>query len=355
MEHELTPDGQEAIERLSYEIAMRRRLDFDGRKEIAGHIEDKVLGYLDGEESLTEEDALLLAREHFGERMTQPVFERSNVKDEFVGLFRALVIGVLPYGISLFLVCGFFNTIAHWADVNLMKRPETANSIAWIVGFFMVLLLTVALTPGVRRRSEKWSGKKLVFISGFVFILVMSIFDLGKFYTANLKLVNDFLLGVENQHPWVSVSLLIAFISSIYVCHGVVGYQFIRWQSRHFSAVGAIVGMVFWVAAHVVGFFSIGAFNFLVQKPSSSYEGAFWMVPWSQNYYQTAHDMGYIHRNDATNVVFSAIENALTQGAIGPFFVIPYFSVLTAGILAFLWWGTVNRNDPIEKFTITPA
>ena len=42
-------------------------VDDDTCEELYGHIEDRMLDYLSGEEPLTEEDAFVLVREHFGE------------------------------------------------------------------------------------------------------------------------------------------------------------------------------------------------------------------------------------------------------------------------------------------------
>jgi hypothetical protein len=66
MDKPLSPETQSQIRALCESIARRDQLGEDVQEELRGHIEDKVLGYLDGKEALTEEDALLLAREHFG-------------------------------------------------------------------------------------------------------------------------------------------------------------------------------------------------------------------------------------------------------------------------------------------------
>lgn len=49
------------------ELADRHELDEEAREEICGHLEDKLAGYLSGEVRPTEEDALVLARAHFGD------------------------------------------------------------------------------------------------------------------------------------------------------------------------------------------------------------------------------------------------------------------------------------------------
>ena len=66
MGRSLSVELESQIRALCESIAQRDQLGEDVQEELRGHIEDKVLGYLDGKEALTEEDALLLAREHFG-------------------------------------------------------------------------------------------------------------------------------------------------------------------------------------------------------------------------------------------------------------------------------------------------
>jgi hypothetical protein len=65
---EPTADTQAQIQQLVEEIAGCHHLAADLREELRIHIEDKIQAYLNGEELLTDQDALLLAREHFGNR-----------------------------------------------------------------------------------------------------------------------------------------------------------------------------------------------------------------------------------------------------------------------------------------------
>lgn len=49
------------------ELACRQGLSQDAQDEIRGHLEDKLLGYINGKVKITPEDALLLVRAHFGD------------------------------------------------------------------------------------------------------------------------------------------------------------------------------------------------------------------------------------------------------------------------------------------------
>ncbi len=55
------------LEQLSQKISVSQQLDDEIRAELLSHMEDKLSGYLDGSEMISEEDALILVREHFGD------------------------------------------------------------------------------------------------------------------------------------------------------------------------------------------------------------------------------------------------------------------------------------------------
>lgn len=59
---EISPQVQERIDALCRQISVAHELDADIQKELRGHIKDKLLAYLSGEERLTEQDALILVR-----------------------------------------------------------------------------------------------------------------------------------------------------------------------------------------------------------------------------------------------------------------------------------------------------
>src|SRR5690348_11709889 len=55
------------IRSLCKELAEKRGLSDEVREELCGHMEDKLVGYLKGEERVSVEDALVLVRAHFGD------------------------------------------------------------------------------------------------------------------------------------------------------------------------------------------------------------------------------------------------------------------------------------------------
>jgi hypothetical protein len=67
MGSQLSPETEAALRKLAREIGRARSLGEDAQEELYGHLEDKTLGYLSGEDGITEADAVLLTREHFGD------------------------------------------------------------------------------------------------------------------------------------------------------------------------------------------------------------------------------------------------------------------------------------------------
>lgn len=58
--------AQERIRSLCRRISVAHDLDAEIQEELYGHMEDKFLAYRSGEEPVTEDDAFILVREHFG-------------------------------------------------------------------------------------------------------------------------------------------------------------------------------------------------------------------------------------------------------------------------------------------------
>ena len=67
MDTHLTSKGEEQLRALARKIGASHELDAEVQEELFGHLEDQALAYLSGEEAVTEEDAILLTREHFGD------------------------------------------------------------------------------------------------------------------------------------------------------------------------------------------------------------------------------------------------------------------------------------------------
>ncbi len=78
----LSPEIQACIHKFAREISAGTHLEQEFEEELAGHVEDKIRGYLSGADPITEDDALLLARRHFG----NPQVVRTLLQETHAGL-----------------------------------------------------------------------------------------------------------------------------------------------------------------------------------------------------------------------------------------------------------------------------
>ena len=80
------------IEALVKNISVAQRLDAEIQMELRGHIEDKLRGYLRREIALSEADALLLTKAHFGDAgMIKGMFQEVHAPAYAGSLGRRLV------------------------------------------------------------------------------------------------------------------------------------------------------------------------------------------------------------------------------------------------------------------------
>jgi hypothetical protein len=92
MPETLRPETKERISALCEKISVSFDLDPDIQEELYGHLEDKLQAYMSGEERLTEEDAFILVREHFGSPAAIKVlFQDVHVRRYHVGFARRIM------------------------------------------------------------------------------------------------------------------------------------------------------------------------------------------------------------------------------------------------------------------------
>ncbi len=67
MTENLSKNITDKIRSLCSGITSANNLDKEIHEELCSHLEEKTLAYLSGREKVTEEDAFILVREHFGD------------------------------------------------------------------------------------------------------------------------------------------------------------------------------------------------------------------------------------------------------------------------------------------------
>lgn len=93
---------QERLRALCRQITVAEEIDPEIQEELMSHVEDRFNGYLHGKDHITEEDAFLLVREHFGNpAVVKELLQHAHVQEATVSLGRRLaaiaVVGVACY------------------------------------------------------------------------------------------------------------------------------------------------------------------------------------------------------------------------------------------------------------------
>lgn len=70
MSVKISPETHDKISALCKKISVAHNLDEEIQKELHCHIEDRLTGYLSGDEQITEDDAFILVERHFGDPAT---------------------------------------------------------------------------------------------------------------------------------------------------------------------------------------------------------------------------------------------------------------------------------------------
>ncbi len=88
----LSPEIVAKIDALAKQISVAEHLDAEIQAELRGHVEDKVRGYLSGEVRVSEGDAMILAKAHFGDaQVVKAMFQGVHRVEHATSLGRKLV------------------------------------------------------------------------------------------------------------------------------------------------------------------------------------------------------------------------------------------------------------------------
>ena len=142
MAEPLSSNTQEQMRALCKKISVAHSLDAEIRDELYGHMEDKLLAYLNGEEPVTEDDAYILVREHFGDpAVLKGLLQDVHAYEVHVSLarrlaaaFAASMIAMSSFSIFMCLVSlGYMNWIKWQGESN------SGNAIFAVVSSLMLL------------------------------------------------------------------------------------------------------------------------------------------------------------------------------------------------------------------------
>ena len=126
MDNSISPEMEERMRALCDDIASAEDLNSDLHDELYTHIEEKVLGYLSGEEMLSEADAYLLAKEHFGDRAkVRTQLEEVHPAGVKFKLYRRLSIAMIltiALGFCMGVPMQLFAVVLEQLSASLLQR-----------------------------------------------------------------------------------------------------------------------------------------------------------------------------------------------------------------------------------------
>jgi hypothetical protein len=181
MQDESIESAVREIRALCKELAENRGLSEEVREELCGHMEDKLMGYLKGEERVSVEDALVLVRAHFGDadrvghelaregkgaqRLWSFGFDHERVYLALlvivgVGTVVSIPLGLFMYALRVLGLSGPGVSTGHLPTWFLAWSPVIS---AGYVGLILMTLTARQLNPVVGRRLTRVLNWVLVF------------------------------------------------------------------------------------------------------------------------------------------------------------------------------------------------
>ncbi|MFA6471043.1 MAG: hypothetical protein WCU00_03295 [Candidatus Latescibacterota bacterium] len=176
MPDNLSSETSEKIRALCRKISVANNIDEEIQEELYSHMEDKFLGYLSGEEKITEDDAFILVREHFGDpEHIRFLMKEVHKVDTQISFFRKLgAIYIATSAVDLF--SGYINKLFQLALVwmfNVQHIRDTIGSF-YCASVFLSAIIFISILGFIVHRwkmnSEKGIRNWFDVLNPFIFI-----------------------------------------------------------------------------------------------------------------------------------------------------------------------------------------
>ncbi|MCC6487592.1 MAG: hypothetical protein IT364_08825 [Candidatus Hydrogenedentes bacterium] len=283
MDKQLSSDTIAALRDLAREVGDARGLGEDAREELYGHLEDKTLGYLSGEDGITEADAVLLTREHFGDPGAFPeaVVQVQAQFRSLVSLPRrlaAVAVLTLTVGIAFSavrLLLAFFvdteTAVDLFAPVNLPAL--------WVVVVLKMAAIVVVLRGWLareRRGLRLWYQDRTPAAIALILLALVSLqwlvpdvrFD-QKLLTAEHGTLLRTIIDMPRSIYWSFIALGPALAM-------LMPLMWIAWTDRRAFMAKAVLGAaVAWGALNAASDFpeiAVGAPSYVISVDSRGFE-----------------------------------------------------------------------------------
>jgi len=205
----LNSNTQEQMQALCRKISVAHDLDPEIQQELYGHMEDKLLAYLTGEEQVTEEDAFILVREHFGDpAVLKGLLQDVHAREVHVSLARRLAAAfaattglMVLLSVLLFLVTVGFIMLG--PEDGTFGVPQGIMPIASVLALTGAAVLLFMVLRHWQRQLD--SGRRPWFLRwqpGSIVALIVVLFLLQKLVPFTYA---DALMSVTSSTRWTMV------------------------------------------------------------------------------------------------------------------------------------------------------
>ena len=179
MRYKIAPEIISEIEAFLKQISVAHNLDNEIREELRSHIEDKLCGYMRGEIKITEEEAWLLVREHFGDpAVLKSMYHETEAKEMYKSFFRrigaAFVAGIWILTITRMVIHGILTqALKGVAGRTVDAGIIFAYGFLWMIPDLFVILLFFFFVMRWRKIIENSGTAWFMTIKSVNFVLLI--------------------------------------------------------------------------------------------------------------------------------------------------------------------------------------
>lgn len=156
MDNSLNDTTQQKARDLARKITVAHDLDPEIQEELYGHIEDKLLAYKSGEERISDEDAFILVREHFGDaKVLRSMFAEVHEAAATLALGR-LIGAACVITLAMAWLCTLLALPFQGLALYLLEHGATDGAVIPPVAFLLYHAMVPVLPLGVALAFIYW-------------------------------------------------------------------------------------------------------------------------------------------------------------------------------------------------------
>ncbi len=331
MSEKMSPETQEKINDLCRQISVAHNLDEEIQEELYTHMEDKLIGYLSGDEKLAEEDAFILVREHFGDpAVIKSLYHNVEAVAAQVSLARRIgaiwaafagfyiVHSVLKFsGLSVLKWFWSFKELKDTKYISLLYIPEISIT---VFSFALLIYILVKWRKNIESGLKPWffTIKPIPF-----FIILILLFSIS-FFTSNMFSIkfphNTARIYLENV-VWKVLTRRSAYIDEYHALRRIGDLL------ASLSLIFSSLVCMWWIESPprrlltiTYGFFSWIGYNLLLYN----YFGVLQIILYG---YREPYQDTFTNVEIAMNISVVFLRNILHFFMLGMFSFIPYISI----------------------------